>query len=294
MDTSIQQLSLQQSPLMKAANNAIDAIEFSNLSTEESHSIIKLTLDDMTLSGLRQTLLSEAKGQIKRYHQQTEDNLHAIHGGINERLQALAVPTLPSFGVGDRRELYDALDQRLEVTLNYRGEMPKRTFWTRLGESRKLIMGISLSTMVLGGIAKAGWGIDLRQSIMLFAPIILIGGFIYTFIQWPKEDAEKLEKELDRVRDGLKGELRRITSDIQRFVQQQTFELLDQQKREFGKAIQATVQQFQDEQKKNVENERQKQQQSLQQIDQELRQWQAIERQLERLRVDAKDVIRRL
>ncbi|WP_300526135.1 hypothetical protein [Alcanivorax sp.] len=294
LDSQIQQLSLQQSPLVSAVNQAIDNLNFSNLATEPAHSVIKLTLDEETLASLRKTVLTEAKASIKIYHQQAEKQLQALHEKLNQQLQTLAIPALPQFQIRDRHALYTALDQRLEVTLNYRGEMPKRTVMTRLGESRKLIMGISMATMVLGGIAKAGWGIDLRQSIMLFAPIILVGGFIYTFIQWPKEDAEKLEKELDRVRDGLKSELRRVVSEVQRFIQQQLFDVLDQQKRDFQKDIQRTVQQHQDSLRQKANQQKHKQQQSLQQIDQELRQWEGSQRQLERLRADTHGLIRSL
>lgn len=294
IDTQVQELSLQHSSLTRVINQTIDEINFNNLNTDQAHSIIKLSLDDHTLDNLRKTLLSEAKNAIKHYHQQAQGHVQQVFDSMNQQLQTLAMPTLPQYQFADRHELFNALDQRLEVNLNYRGEMPKRTAMNRLGESRKLIMGISMGTMILGGIAKTGWGIDLRQSIMIFAPVILVGGFFYTYIQWPKEDAERLEKEINRVHDGLKNELRRIVSEIQRFIQQQLFDALDSQKRFLQKALQDTVQQHQDTLQIQAQTEQAKQQQAQQQIDQDLRQWQSTERQLERLKGDVQSLLRSL
>ncbi|MCK0154917.1 hypothetical protein MWU49_14470 [Alcanivorax sp. S6407] len=292
LDSQTQQLALQQSPMVTAVNQAIEQLQFENLSTELSHSVIKLRLDEQTLQNLRSILLTEARTAVSGFHQQLDKQLQSLRTSLNQQLEALAIPGLPQFQLANAQTLNTALDQRLEVTLNYRGEMPKRTVMTRLGESRKLIMGLSMATMVIGGVAKAGWGIDLRQSVMLFAPIILIGGFIYTFIQWPKEDAEKLEKELDRVRDSLKNESRRVVSDVQRFIAQQLFDLLETQKREFQKGLQHTLQKHQDSQRDKASEEKQKQQQATQQIDQELQQWQGTQRQLERLRADVQGLLR--
>ncbi len=287
LDSQIQEMSTPLSPISKAVAEAISNLQFDHLTVEESHSILKLSLNDHTLADLRQLIFKQAKLAVKRYHQRCQQQLDAARDITNQQLQALAMPELPATELADRADIYNALDKRLQLNLNYRGEMPKRTFMTRLGESRKVIMALSLGTMVLGGVAKALYGIDLRSSVMTLAPILLLGGFIYTYIQWPKEDAEKLEKELDKVRDGLTSEMRRTISEVQRFVQQQFQDLCNDQKRDYQKTLQETLQSHQDELQRQTERERQKQQQNLQQIDQELRQWQGIERQLERLRGDA-------
>ncbi|WP_068547691.1 hypothetical protein [Thalassotalea crassostreae] len=292
IDANIQQLSLQYSSLSKMVTAAIDDISFENLTSELSHSVIKLAIDENTLSDLRYLIIKESKGAIKQYYQQTQSQLQSVLVDLNQRLQTLAMPKLKQLQIRDCHDIYDALEQRVEVTLNYRGEMPKRTTMTRLGESRKLIMGLSMATVVLGGVAKAGWDMDLRQSLMIFAPIILIGGFLYTYIQWPKEDAERLDKELVKVSDGLKSEARRVVGDVQRFIQQQIFDVLDVQKRRMQKNLQDTIQDFQESTQEKAKLEQQQQQQQQLQIEQELRQWQSIERQLERLKSDAQSLLR--
>jgi len=113
-------------------------------------------------------------------------------------------------------------------------------------------------------------------------------------VQWPKEDAEKLTKELEKVRDGLNGEMRRVIGDVQRFIQQQLIEIIETQKRFLQKNLQETQQNYQADIQQRAAEDRVKQQQSLQQIDQELRQWQSTERQLERLRGEARSLTQTL
>ena len=292
IDAQIQQLSLQQSNLMVGVNEAIDDIQLHNLSTEKAHTIIKLSLDDETLTQLRQLVFKQTKDTLNVYFQQTNQHLQSVQEGLNQQLQSLSMSTLSLNNMASVQTLYRALDQRLEVNLTYRGEMPKRTLMTRLGESRKLIMGIFTATIVLGGVAKAGWNIDLRSSVLAVAPILLVCSFVYTYIQWPQEDHERLMKELDKVRDGLRSELRRVVSDVQRFIQKELFDLLDEQKRNMQKNLKETIEHHQNEMQKHHRIEQQKQQQNQQKIDQELSKWQATERQLQRLRADAQGFIR--
>lgn len=294
LDAQIQTMALQTSSIAKVIEQSLVQIAFSDIHVEPSHSILKLSLQQSFTENFEQNIKQESKRAFKQYYEQAQSHIHTTWEQLNNQLQALAVNKLAVLDIPLLQTYTDTIGQRLEFNLNYRGEMPKRTFMTRLSESRKLIMGLSMATMVLGGVAKAGWGVDLRSSVMLLAPIILIGGFIYTYIQWPKEDAEKLEKELDKVRDNLKSEVRRVVSDIQRFIQQQLFELLDTQKRKIQKSLAITIQEHSDASKQQVEAERSKQQQNAQKIDQELRQWQNTQRQLERLKADAQALSRKL
>lgn len=294
IESQVQELSLQNSVIVQAANRAIGNIQFSNITVTESHSILKLSLNEKTVLELRNVIFRQAKLALEKYYGQTESHLASVLDGLNQQLKVLAIPSLNSLEFPGQKAIFHALDNRLEFNVNYRGEMPKRTVMTRLGESRKLIMGLSMATMVLGGVAKAVWHIDLRSSVMAIAPLILIGGFAYTFVQWPKEDAEKLTKELEKVRDGLNGEMRRVIGDVQRFIQQQLIEIIETQKRFLQKNLQETQQNYQADIQQRAAEERVKQQQGMQQIDQELRQWQSTERQLERLRSEARSLTQAL
>ncbi|MEY8252738.1 MAG: hypothetical protein RPR91_10150 [Colwellia sp.] len=294
IEVQLQKISLLQSPIMQAMEKQVQQLVFSDLNTEASHSVIKLSLQNTTVNDLKSTLLIQSEHALKDLYQQGSASLNEIIKHINQALAVQAITPLSPLEFKGHQPLFDMLKQRLEFNVNYRGEMPKRTTMTRLGESRKIIMGMSMAAMVLGGMAKAMWGIELRNALMGVAPVLLVGGFIYTFVQWPKEDAERLNKELDRIRDTLQSEVKRMVADIQRFIQQQIMELLEHNKRLVQKSLQEQLQYQQDQARKQEENQRQQQQKKFQQVDQSLRQWQTVERQLERLKSDAQTLEREL
>lgn len=294
LEEQLQKIGLLQSPLMQSMDKQISQLQFSDLHTEESHSIIKLSLQTATIDDLKNNLMLESKNALKDYYQQGTNSIDVIVKELNQSLAAQAISPIASINFDGYDAMYETLKQRLELNIKYRGEMPKRTTLTRLGESRKIIMGMSMAAMVLGGMAKAVWGIELRDALTAIAPLLLIGGFAYTYVQWPKEDAERLAKELDRIHDTLIGEVKRLVSDVQRFIQQQILELLETNKRQIQKLYQQQFQQHQDRAKQQQENQSQQHQQKLQQVDQSLRQWQTVERQLERLKSDAQNLQRTL
>jgi len=293
-EQAIQSFSLQGSGVSQAVKEYLEQLNFEDIDQELGHSTVKLSLKSSALSDLRQLVLKQSKLAIKKQHQQCESQMLAVQDLLNQQLQTMAVPVISSRQIPERYSLYDALDERLELNLNYRGEMPLRTTMTRLSESRKVIMGISVATMVLGGMGTALWGIDLRAAVMTIAPLLAVGGFAYTYVQWPKEDAEKMAKELDRVRDGLNSEIRRTLNEIQRFLQTLMNETQDKQKRSWQTELQDINHSHQEHQRSLQEEQKQEQQKKMQGIEQELRTWQNIERQLERLKFDTAELSRTL
>lgn len=290
----LQEINLPNSRLAQTAQGKIASLEFGDLEAETGHSMHKLTLGAPFVAGLRDTLLRQSKTELATAVERSNKHLASLSKQINEQLKAMGVTGLEQSEQLDVLTLQQELERRLELDISYRGEMPKRTFMTRLGESRRLIMGLSMTAMVLGGVAKAVLNIDLRASLMTIAPVILIGGFIYTYFQWPKEDAEKLGKELDRIRDTLNSEVRRLINDIQRFAQQQITEAIDGTGRQVQKQVQQVITSHRDQQRQQEETKRASEQQRAQQLEQELRHWQGVKRQLERLKADAAELDREL
>lgn len=290
----LQDINLPNSPLTQAGQTKISALQLSDLDTETAHSVHKLTLGAAFVADLRNALLKQSKAELSRAVEHTNQHLTSLRQQADEQLKAHGIAPLTHSEKLDANEMQNDLERRLELSINYRGEVSKRTLATRLGESRRLIMGLSMVTMVLGGVANALLNIDLRSSLMTIAPLILVGGFIYTYFQWPKEDAEKLNKELDRIRDALVSELRRLTSDIQRFAQQQMTEALDESGRNMQKAVQQRLTKNKEHKHQQQVTAQQAQQQRNQKLEAELRHWQAIKRNLERLKADAAELERNL
>lgn len=290
----LQEINLPNSRLVQAAQAKISELQFDDLEAEAGHSVHKLSLGASFVRALRDVLLNQSKIEIAASVERCNRHLATVQKQIDEQFKAMGMASLPHAERLEVAALKQDLERRLELSITYRGEMPKRTLMTRLGESRRLIMGLSMTAMVLGGVAKAVLNIDLRASLMTIAPVVLIGGFIYTYFQWPKEDAEKLGKELDRIRDTLNSEVRRLTGEIQRFAQQQITEVLDSAGRNLQKDVQRALAEHREQQRKKEEEKQSIQQQHGQQLERELRHWQGIKRQLERLKAEAAELNRTL
>lgn len=292
-EDQIQKISLQQSSLSLAVQAEINQLQFSDINTEQSHSVIKLTLQQSTVERIHNIALKEAYSAITAAVQNAHNDIKQLIAHINQQQDANGIPHILFELNDDELALRDKLTQRLELSINYRGEMPKRTTVTRLGESRKLFMSIGMMGMILGG-SLSGMGVDIKKTISILAPLLLIGGFIYTYIQWPKEDAEKLEKELDRIRDSLASEVKRMASDIQRFIQQQINDLLERYKKAINDMLEGHLNQQRESQKAHAQQAQQKIEHKLQDVDASLKQWQSVERRIERLRQDVQALNREL
>jgi F0F1-type ATP synthase membrane subunit b/b' len=138
--------------------------------------------------------------------------------------------------------------------------------------------------MVIGGVFKALWGVDFRSMIMLVAPLIFIGAIVYSYIVWPKEDAERFAKELDRIQDGLSAEIKRLLSELQRDKQSKVTEHIDSQKKSLLRTIDALSRQTQQNQNQAQEQQRQQAQKRLTQIEQQIKELQTVEREITSLK----------
>lgn len=288
----LQELTLPNSPLIQAAQPAVANLQFDNLDAERGHSTYKLTLSENYVNQLRTMLVRQSKAELAASVDRCNNHLATIQKYVDEQLKALGIKPMGTLENLDVLSMQQDLERRVELTISYRGEMSRRTLMTRLGESRRLIMGLSMTAMVLGGVAKGLLNIDLRSSLMTIAPVILIGGFIYTYFQWPKEDAEKLDKELDRIRDSLNSEIKRVASDVQRFAQQQVTEVLETHGKNLQKHVQQILAEHREKEIKQEDNRRDGQQKRLQQLERELQQWQGTKRRLEQLKADAAELDR--
>ena len=105
------------------------------------------------------------------------------------------------------------ITEMVNVEISYRGEMPKRGFLQRLVAGRRQVYMILMSVSMFGG----AFGVSRTSpSIRNLFLGLFICGVIYTFSSWRREDRERIEKELDRVKDSLSGEVKRILTEVNR------------------------------------------------------------------------------
>ncbi|MFM2243614.1 MAG: hypothetical protein RLZ97_2470, partial [Verrucomicrobiota bacterium] len=119
----------------------------------------------------------------------------------------------------DRSAWWDSVVSLARPEIRYRSEMPIVTLGKRFSEARG---GLSL-VMVAGGLLtglQAFVDPETLKSIKvgLYALMIpvLVGGLIWTFVSVKKRDRVTLDKELDRLREGVLSELRKVANELLR------------------------------------------------------------------------------
>ena len=265
-------------------NQFVDRLSIDDLNQEPGHSTVKLTVKDQFLDKLKDHVKAQLKQQFKQEVAICSETLVAEQKTIEDQArnltnqgQTLSINSLP------HRDIWAALKDQLSVNVRYRGEMPKRGFMARMSDGRRAIMGISMMAMVVGATFKAVWGVDFRAVVMLMAPLIFIGVIVWSYVVWPKQDAERLNKELDRVKDGLSSELKRLLSDLQRDKQSKFAEHLDEQKKSVLRRLDGLMRETQGHQEQALKQQSGQAQQRLATIEQQMRELQTVEREINNL-----------
>ncbi len=272
---------LPDSTIVSQLDQFIGRLQVDDLNQEPGHKSVKLTVKDSFLNELKNNVKGLLKNQLRNELASLSSNLKTQQEKIETDVRELSgQPQSLPLTSADESAVWGSLKEQLSVSVRYRGEMPKRGFMSRLGDGRKAIMGISMMAMIIGGVFKAVWGIDFRAMIMIIAPLIFIGAVVYSFIVWPKEDAERLSKELDKVRDGLSSELKRLLNELQRDKQSKINDHLDNEKKSVTRKLEEIMRETQSQQDKASGQQKEQAQTRIQQIDQQVRDLQNIERDI--------------
>lgn len=118
----------------------------------------------------------------------------------------------------DEETLWQSVGTLARPEIRYRSEMPRPTFATRLQAARQVIMSLMIGGMILGGVATltGGEGGGARQILYAFMLPLLIIGFLWTYVSFRKKERHTLEKEVEKLQDGVGQELRRVLQDLVR------------------------------------------------------------------------------
>lgn len=276
---------LPEAELTTQLNQFVARLQVSDLNQEPGHQTIKLSVKESFLDELKSQLKVLLKRQLKNEMTEINKTLNKQQNTIEEQARELTgQPQIIELALPNEKELWSSLKEQLSVNIRYRGEMPKRGFMARLSDGRKAIMGISMMAMVIGGLFKAVWGADFRSMIMLIAPLIFIGAIVYSYVVWPKEDAERFAKELDKIHDGLASEIKRLLNELQRDKQAKLTDHFDNEKKSAIKKLDELNRGYQNTQEQAVDQQKQQAQQRLGQIDQQIKDLQIIDRDVSTLK----------
>lgn len=224
---------LQRSGTLGQALHALAArVQPDDLVREEAGKVVRLQLDPRQVAGLEGRLAAACRQLLDDQCSLVRDTFELVRRRTEEALQAagarnLGVPLPPP----DAEPLWQALREGVKLDLRYRGEIARRGWMQRLGAGRQTVFAVLMLLSLIGGFV----GFNVRQA--AFAGIILlvlfIGAVAWTYRSWRDEDRLTLEREMEKVRDGVLSELERLTADVARDLQARLQELLDGARRDF-------------------------------------------------------------
>ena len=141
------------------------------------------------------------------------DVLELISNDVDRTLASAGAPpvTLRHSQVPDSR-VNRVLDSAVRFDRSYRGELPKEGLQEYLQQSRKY-QGLLLTIVSATG---ASFIPGVRQYTAGLSVLLLVVGIVSVKRSLPKERAENLAREVDKARDLLRGEAKRIFSEAER------------------------------------------------------------------------------
>jgi hypothetical protein len=193
----------------------------------------------------------------------------------------------------DERALREVMAEVLKVQVRYKGEMPKRGFMQRLAEGRRLLfaalMTLSLFIGLLSGNSNAR---TLLAPFGVLFLLVFIGGVLWTYRSWKKEDVEKLEKEVDKVREQLRGEVQRLITDAQREKLTRLVDHFDQLRREVSRRLDDFARQVSQQKLTEQNRDRQSARERIRQIDQRAKDLDALRTSMQKVEQDCSELRR--
>jgi hypothetical protein len=275
-------------------DESVQGLQVKDLVRGEGHKTVPLTVADTTLVQLGNTLKRVAREQLGRDLVMIRDGLRSADEQFQRQVErTLGVALRVDFQPPDERVLKDAIAESLRVQVSYRGEMPRRGFMQRLAEGKRLLFAALMTLSLFIGLltGKANARAMLAPFGLLFL-VLFIGTVIWTYSSWKKEDAERLEKEVDKVRDQLRGETTRLATESQRDKLARFSEHFEQLRREILRRLDEFARQLGQQRTGEMGKERAAIRERIKAVDQRLRDLDAMRPQLQKLSQDCTELLR--
>lgn len=235
----------------------VSCMQETDLRQEASQTTIRLTIHPGFTGRLLGLLRESVNDEIHGYAEELTTRVANLRLILQQQARVLA-PDIKLAAVNlDARAVAAVLVDMIGLELRYKGEVPKRNFLDRFKEGRQGAMGFmmlaSMGAMVFGG--------NLREE-SWFGPligIIFVSSMAYTVVSWRQEDKERLERELDRVREGVQSELNRLMGELQREMQSRFNDQVERLKKQWLKEIESASEEKNRQRQDNLESERSQQ-----------------------------------
>lgn len=267
----------------------IESLNLDDLQEKAAHKQIQLSINQHYLDSLEQTLTSNFKTYIKEDLNFVDQELLKLQTIVAEKISAITSyqPQL-KLQLPSVNELWQELDEAINIEIRYQGEMPKRGIMARLGEGRKsafaLLMGVTMLSYM---------GINLRSSglLGLLIPPVAIGAILYSFYSWRQEDKYRLDKELNKVKQELSSVTGRQKSELNRLSQQLLSNHIDKTKKQWLSTLEQQLNDYQARSKQENSELKEKAKNKVKVVSKQISDYEKLTLPLERVLSDSEALI---
>lgn len=200
---------------------AADSLTPADIEQTEGEATVKLTLAPAASARLTETVLKLARQRLSTELRQLHEGLECSVADAKRAVEA-AVGARPSvtLELPDETSLWETISNLARPEIRYRGEMPRATLGARFNAARQLIMGMMIVGTIFGGVTvltgDQSGSQGIRSYLAAFMLPLLVIGFLWTYVSFRKKERLTLEKEVEKLRDGVLGDLRRVLQELHR------------------------------------------------------------------------------
>lgn len=197
-----------------------NSLQVEDIQQDPKDAVVKLSLSDAKLEDVTSRLQQETKQVVMTDLAVIEETVGATKEEAEAQLAKLSgVSTRMHLEPVDRNAWWDAVVSAARPEIKYRSEMAATTLAKRFSEARG---GLSMVMVAAGMLTGLQAFVDPKTlasiKTMIYGSMIpvLVIGLLWTFVSVKKKNRMTLEKELERLREGVLAELRKVAGELLR------------------------------------------------------------------------------
>jgi len=273
------------------------SVTVDDIDQTEGEVTIKLTLAPAATARLTAAVLGLARQRLATDLRQLSEGVECSVRDAKRAIEAAtgARPAV-SLELPDEHSLWETISSLARPEIRYRGEMPRATLGARFNAARQIIMGMMILGTILGGAVvltgDQSGGQGLRTYLAAFMIPMLIIGFLWTYVSFRKRETHTLEKEVEKLQDGVLSELRRVLQDLHREQMTLLSGTLQKAQRAVQLQLEGTFEKLDKQRQREADEDRRRQTEQSRSMDQRIAHMRQFAGQLTTLQSNLKEAER--
>lgn len=277
VEEQFRQALLPESPLSVALAQLVETVGPDDLDEIVAGPLIQLRLNVAAEARLREALLRETQSTVLTHLDTVHDAVDtSTREAADELGRRLGRPVSISCGGLDAAKLWEGVARLARPDIKYKGEIARPTFIGRIMAARQIAFGVVMIGMVLSGVATMIGGSQgsssLRTGLYVLVLPLFLGGFLYTFWSFRKKEELAMAKEVEKLREGVGQELRRVAAELMREASNLLKTYFTQVSRELGETLNMRLREHEDRETRRNDQTRTQSQELTRNVDNRLRQ----------------------